>query len=336
MSRTIVLCLMLGVVPLVQTPAVDIGPPPGTLVDVGGRKIHIHCSGTGAPTIVLEAGASAFAIDFSLVQPDIARTNRVCSYDRAGHGWSDPNPAANDSTVVADLHAALQASGEKPPYVLVGASRGGLYVRLYQIRYPDEVAGLVLVDPAHEDRLFTMFEGQGVAIASLTAEQLRSTIRPGPVRVPRRSAQTGTPFDKLPGNLYATRLALERRLIAAIPESVSYDDRLQWSESERASLALLHQHATATSHPLGDRPVIVLTRGVDASQEMKDVQGSVARQSTNARHTVVAGAGHEIHLFEPRVVIQAIRDVVEASRSKRALPTRIGQAGRSVGDFGIW
>jgi pimeloyl-ACP methyl ester carboxylesterase len=95
---------------------------PGRLVDVGGRKPHLHCTGAASPTLVFEAGASAFAIDFSLVQRDVARSTRACSYDRIGHGWSDPRGDTDPETAVV-LHDLLRAAGEKPPYVLVGASR---------------------------------------------------------------------------------------------------------------------------------------------------------------------------------------------------------------------
>lgn len=315
-------CTLLAAAPL-SAQTKDIGPAPGRLVDVGGRKLHLHCTGAGAPTVVLEAGASAFAIDWSLVQPEIARTNRVCSYDRAGHGWSDPAKAVTTPERVAlDLHAALAAAGEKPPYVMVGASMGGIYVRIYQARHPDDIVGMVLVDPAHEDRLFTMYRGEGVTIASLTAEQLRSTMPSRPVPVPRRSVQTGAPFDKLPRELYELRLAFETRLIAAIPESVSPEVVIESSEGGRAAFAELHQISAAQGHPLGDRPLVVLSRSADASKEMKEVHATAARLSSNSRHTVVEGAGHEIHLFEPPVVIQAIRDVLDAAKNGTKLPAQ--------------
>jgi pimeloyl-ACP methyl ester carboxylesterase len=124
---------LLTIVPVLAQQA-DIGSPPGRLIDVGGRRLHLNCSGSGSPTVVLEAGASSFAIDWSLVQPDIARTQRVCSYDRASSGWSDARPDVETPIkIVVDLNTALAAAGEKPPFVLVGASAGGLYVRLYQL-----------------------------------------------------------------------------------------------------------------------------------------------------------------------------------------------------------
>jgi pimeloyl-ACP methyl ester carboxylesterase len=308
--------------PLLAQPA-EIGSPPGRLVDIGGRKLHLHCTGSGSPTVILEAGASSFAIDWALVQPEIARTNRVCSYDRAGHGWSDPG-GGGESRVVANLHALLQAAGERPPYVLVGASRGGVYVRLYHARYPEEVVGMVLVDPTHEERLFTTFEGKVVPIASLTAEQLRSTIPSGTghFRVPRRSPQTGAPFDRLPRNLYETRIALDKRLIASVPDSVPYEAVLNRAESERAMLTALRELRMRQEHPLGERPLVVLTRGVDSNPERVSAYDRLARISTNSRYTVVRDAGHEIHLFQPDAVIQAIHDVLEAVRGKTPLPPR--------------
>jgi pimeloyl-ACP methyl ester carboxylesterase len=304
--------------------AAEVGPPPGRLVDVSaGRRLHLNCSGSGSPTVILEAGASSFAIDWALVQPEIARTNRVCSYDRAGHGWSDPG-AGGESAVVGDLRVLLQASGEKPPYVLVGASRGGLYVRLYQARYPEDVAGMVLVDPTHEGRLFTMFEGRVVPIASLTAEQVRATVpgRGGYVRVHRRSPQTGAPFDRLPRDLYETRIALDRRLIASVPDSVPDEAVLARAEAQHATLVALRELSMARTRPLGDRPLVVLTRGIDSSPERIAAYDSLARISSNSRHTVVRDAGHEIHLFQPSAVIEAIHEVLGAIRSKAQLPPR--------------
>jgi len=262
---------------------------------------------------VLEAGASAFAIDWSLVQPEIARTNRVCSYDRAGMGRSDPSKdVATAARIVRDLHALLSAAGEKPPYVLVGASVGGIYTRLFQIEHPEEVAGLVQVDPSSEERLFTMYQGRGVTIASLTAEQYRSVFPQGPVTVPKRKPQTGAPFDRLPKELYETRVKLDERLIESMPERITHETLIESGEGERSALARLHEFSASKAKPLGDLPVVVLTRGVETSAEQQEVHAAIARQSTKSRHSVVEGAGHEIHLFQPAAVIQAIREVTPA------------------------
>jgi pimeloyl-ACP methyl ester carboxylesterase len=302
----------------------DIGPAPGKLVDVGGRKLHLLCTGPaatrGAPTVVLEAGASAFSIDWTLVQREVARANRVCSYDRAGSAWSDPSKASGDANVASDLNRLLEVAGEHAPYIMVGASLGGMFVRLYQADYPNDVAGLVLVDPASEDRLFTYFEGKGVLIGSLTAEQVRSMVPQRSVTVPRRRPQTGAPFDKLPAELYELRIKLDTRLIASIPDTISPEFIAALREGERARLARLLEQRSKEEHPLGDRPIVVLSRGMESSAEMQAVHAGIARLSTNSRHTVIAGSGHEIHLFEPSAVIRAITDVLVAVREKSRLP----------------
>lgn len=301
----------------------ELPPAPGKLVDVGaGRRLHAVCAGQGTPTVVLEAGASSFAIDWTLVHREVAKTNRVCAYDRAGMGWSDPAPDSAAPSTAQDLHALLRALGERPPFLMVGASRGGLLVRQYHADHPDDVAGFVLVDPSSEDRLFTMINGEAIAIAEVTAEQMRATNPSRPVAVPRRQPQTGTPFDRLPPELYRVRIALDERLIASIPDTVPPEAVAAGRESERALLARLHATRRASTHPLGDRPTVVLTRGDEVNAGREASHAALAGLSANSRHAVIKGAGHEIHLFEPAAVVQAIADVAQAIRDKRPLPRR--------------
>jgi pimeloyl-ACP methyl ester carboxylesterase len=324
MKVRLILCAAFLAGARVLAQQIDIGPAPGRLIEIGGRKLHFKCTGSGSPTVILEAGASAFALDWSLVQPEIARTNRVCSYDRAGSGWSDPRGEVDTpARVVLDLRSALAAAGEKPPVVMVGASFGGIYVRLYQLDYPDDVVGFVLVDPATEDRLFTMFQQKMVTIGSLTAEQLRSILpSTGSVPIPSRSPQTGAPFDRLSPDLYQLRIKLDQRLIASFPSSVSADVVRESSEGQRAALARLLESRTKQVFPIGDRPLVVLTRSQDMTPGIAENHAGLARLSTNSRHAVVPEAGHEIHLFVPSAVIQAIQDVSTASRQRSRLPAR--------------
>src|SRR5690349_7576713 len=124
-------------------------PSPGKLVDIGGWRIHLNCTGKNkekTPTVVLESGSGDFSFDWSLVQPDVARFTQVCSYDRAGHAWSDLGPRPRTMKQIAyELHTALSKLGINPPYVLVGQSLGGLLVRAFAAQYAKEVAGMVLV-----------------------------------------------------------------------------------------------------------------------------------------------------------------------------------------------
>jgi pimeloyl-ACP methyl ester carboxylesterase len=130
-------------------------PPPGRLVDVGGWKLHIHCTGTRedkSPTVILESGVGDFSVEWSLVQPRVAPFARVCSYDRGGDGWSEMGPHPRTfRQIVYELHTLLERAGERPPFVLVGQSYGGWLVRTFRSTYPSEVTGIVLVDAGEDN-----------------------------------------------------------------------------------------------------------------------------------------------------------------------------------------
>src|SRR4051794_17244350 len=127
-------------------------PAPGQLIDVGGYRLHINCMGQGSPTVILESGLANMSADWANVQPLVAEGTRVCAYDRAGIAWSDPGPQPRDPQQIAgELHTLLNRAGIAGPYVLVGQSFGGLYVRMYAARYANEVVGMVLVDASHPD-----------------------------------------------------------------------------------------------------------------------------------------------------------------------------------------
>ena len=252
----------------------------------------------------------------TLVQPAIAETQRVCSYDRAGHGWSDARPVpAGEYTVgidpvVRDLETALAAAGERPPYVLVGASRGSIFVRLFQHTFPDQVMGIVLVDGAHEKGLFFLRDGNPVPIASLSAREYMATVSPFGPPSGGREARLQAPHQRLPTELQNVRLWLETRFLSAI-ESATAPDIGAFHIEQHHALSTLHRIDTSGAHPLGDLPLVVLTRGAGNGRRMA-LQIDLARLSRNSRLTVVEDSGHEIHLFRPDVVIAAIRAVSEA------------------------
>lgn len=129
-------------------------PVPGDFYDVEGRQMHIYCSGTGSPTVVMEHAASASYMLWRRVQPELSQVTRVCSYDRAGHGWSQPRSAPRDAeTIVRELHSLLEQADVKPPFVMVGHSAGGLYVREYGREFPAELAGVVLIDASSPQQI---------------------------------------------------------------------------------------------------------------------------------------------------------------------------------------
>src|SRR5918993_324185 len=122
-------------------------PPPGQLIDVGGHRLHLHCTGSGSPTVVLEPGGGASSSDSAWIAPAVAGDTTVCVYDRAGRGWSDPANGPQDGAhIAADLHTLLQRANIPGPYVLAGHSFGGLYVQSFAAQFPDQVTGMVLLD----------------------------------------------------------------------------------------------------------------------------------------------------------------------------------------------
>src|SRR4029453_11162956 len=126
-------------------------PPPGQLVDVDGHRLHLHCVGQGSPTVVLDAGLGAFSLDWGAVQPEIAMTTRVCAYDRAGLGWSEPGPRPRSPQQFADeLYTLLTNAGVEGPYLLVAPSISGKTARLFAGLHPNQVSGMVLIDARHE------------------------------------------------------------------------------------------------------------------------------------------------------------------------------------------
>lgn len=147
-AAVILCCPIAGVAQ--KTPA-----PPGKLVDIGGYRLHLNCAGKGPAAVLLEYGSSGNSMEWALVQPEIARFTRVCSYDRAYEGWSDAGPLPPSMhQQVYELHLLLGAAHIEPPYVLVGWSLGGMIDRIYAASYPGEVEGMVLVDATHEDITF--------------------------------------------------------------------------------------------------------------------------------------------------------------------------------------
>jgi pimeloyl-ACP methyl ester carboxylesterase len=295
---------------------------PHRLVDIGGRRLNLFCSGSGSPTVVLESPSGGAAWEWWAVQPKVAAQTRACSYDRAGYGFSDPSPRTADAAnAVDDLHALLAAAGIAPPYVLVGNSFGGATAQMFAWAHPDEVQGLVLVEPMHEDEMrqpdvlthgrFSDGEQQIVDFGAGCAAQAAKGWDPVSDLY---DDCIGGADPSLPPEVGAVDLKL--RLTPAWWR-VRQDERIA-RRQDRDELR-------AARKPFGDVPVVVLVRGVSPyrirgkpqSDTNKAIEAAnlellttIARSSTQGDVRVVPGAGHEIQETHPAAVVSAVDDVL--------------------------
>ena len=297
-------------------------PPPGVLVDVGGHKVHLYCTGRDGPTVVLLAGASSFSIDWALVQPKLS--SRTCAFDRPGYAWSDAAGVVDDGKqVVRDLHEALLRTNQPRPYVLVAHSLGGLFARLFYDTFPEDVGGMVLLDAAHEDGLFSSVDGRPVPITSLTEpEYLAANVPSLPARVPE--ARLEDAYRRLPEDIQQLHLALLTRFFDKM-KSATVPEMIAFQKASYATLMRLHQISALQEHPLHDVPLVILSRGMNDTVLQQRLQAELARLSTNVMHVTVRNADHEIHLYAPDVTVSYIETVVDAVRNQQPLGAGLAQ-----------
>ncbi len=288
-------------------------PPPGRFVDVGGHKMHLDCTGQGAPTVVLESGLWDDWVVWYKVQPAISKFTQVCSYDRAGLGFSDPRPDQQpDSRNIAhNLHTLLANAGVNPPYVLVGHSLGGIHILVYQNLYPADVVGMVLVDSGHPDqenrvppemkkiqsRLYFKSKFWGLVLP-LGLTRLMGACGGGPPEI--RAMQ------RTVGCRWQTVKAREAEVNAIGASSVG-------------------RHAGS----LGSIPLVVLSRDPEKGAapglipaelsrrfevQWSQMQEELVHLSTNGSRVVATGSTHYVQMDRPDVVIAAIQKVVDADR----------------------
>jgi pimeloyl-ACP methyl ester carboxylesterase len=286
-------------------------PPPGTMYRVNGRLMRLQCMGQGSPTIVLEAGGGKDGQTWAGIQPKLAQHTQVCSYDRAGLGWSDPGPSPRDADqVAAELHGLLASAYIHRPVVLMGHSMGGLFIRDYAAHYPTEVAGLVFEDSS------TPLQNRQPAYRAFEE--------------PRKA----TRFDRFL-NEAMIELGIPRLLGACSGESdqvkginqrVFYEDRchepFQAMDSEMEAFDLSGQE-TVNTGPFGDMPILVLFHdlAIDVSdipqaliEETKANQDAFLRLSTRTRRVIVKNSGHFVHVDRLDVVEREVDDFIDRIR----------------------
>ena len=276
--------------------------PPGRIINIGGRTLHLNCSGQGSPTVVLEAGLGDSSLVWGLVQPKLATATRVCSYDRSGTAWShDAGPQHGLSHAAEDLDSLLRISGEHPPYLLVGHSWGGWLITVYARRHLESVAGIVLVDSS---------VGFDPPVIEKMPESQDGGPPTGPLIMKKSSDEKDDPFKRLPQNSYQAYLWTE-----SLPRLDDVDDPDE-------PLATVHV-ATSGKFPLDSKPlVLILARKADGAIDQDTEKGKAIRskilnlsRSSTLEH---ADSGHHVQLEKPDVVVAAVRQIINGeSRTTR-------------------
>lgn len=267
-------------------------PAPGQMVDVGGHRLHLNCTGSGSPTVVIEAGLGDWSTSWGFVQPEVAKLTRVCSYDRAGMGWSEPGPLPRDARQAAkELHTLLHNANVPAPYIMVGHSFGGLPVRVFTHDYPSEVAGVVLVE-SMEPAQKTYATGAGMF--SFFSVLARFGIARLIVR-PLGLIELDTP-----------------NLDAYFSRSVRPQSLQTFADEIQSIPASLAQAGAVTS--FGDLPLIVLSRGLDPDPDWQAAQARLTQLSSNSQHLIAEHSDHGVQLRQPAAALAAIVKMIEQVR----------------------
>jgi pimeloyl-ACP methyl ester carboxylesterase len=295
-------------------------PAQGTLVDVGGHRLHLICQGTGQPTVVFDAGLGDSHLSWAEVLPQVAQTTRACAYDRAGYGYSDDGPVPRSSArIAAELHSLLTKANIADQVVLVGHSFGGLNVRMYAYQYPCQVAGLVLVDPSHEDQL----PSWPPSVADRYAERLSQACRNvnlARIALLRIRGETSADSSSVPPT--------HRSLAIQLGMSTS------WARSvceELKTFTTTSADQLRASRRLLEIPMIVIDGNFTMEQDsrragysMEDARAresvwhqlhrELAQTSSRGRLVVASGSSHNVHVDQMALVVTEVNRVVTEVR----------------------
>jgi pimeloyl-ACP methyl ester carboxylesterase len=297
-------------------------PAPGKFYQVNGKRMHIYCTGSGSPTVIIEPGLGGDWLDWQHVQPELSQTTRVCTYDRLGNGWSEPEPGLHDAVFTAPrLHALLQQAGEKGPFVFIGASLGGYFVREFYAMYPDDVAAIVFSD--------TSIPEQVTAIPDrLDSEQRRKQRHRDAFWQWVREASG---WERLMGRCHGTlgpgmeAYADFGRAEACRPEYsrawLSESDAF-WTSAEQAGKAGC----------CGTLPLVIISQDPDRPKPGWDaasiaanpiwnrLQEDLKTLSPHSRRIIARGAGHHVMFDRPEVIVSATAQLITEVRQKSRDP----------------
>ena len=293
-------------------------PAPGTLVTVDDRIMHIDCRGSGAPTLILEAGLTGDSTGWYLVHDALAATTRTCAYDRAGLGWSEPADEPIRADVVAQRLAGLLAGADiTGPKVMVGMSAGGIFMREFYQRYPGDVVGMAFIDSSHEQ--------QAHRLTLLTSDGPRQALQACRLLLPIGIARAFSLLDPI---VFYTSVPGE---MGAMLEANAYQGHV--CNTMLNEVLGFDQEIRDREPPsnLGDLPLLVISRGEPPKAEellgwtleesiamtaiWDDLQRELAALSTRSTHLIARESGHMVHLDQPAIVISGLRDFVADLRA---------------------
>jgi pimeloyl-ACP methyl ester carboxylesterase len=298
-------------------------PPPGTMIDAAGQRLHVVCAGSGTPAALFESGIAASSLSWSRVLPEVARFTRACAYDRAGLGWSAPARGPRTAgQMTAELRGVLGTTAPRGPYVLVGHSFGAFLVSVYAVQRPDDVAGLVLLDPPSEWHQITP-EQASLLWGGIQLSRIGGLLaRAGIVRACLALLTGGAPavprnFVRVFGPTAARTLERLVGEVRKLPEDIQPLVRHLWCQPKcfRAMaehLAALASTAAAAAAVtlLPDVPLVIISSS-DQPPDTLTRHRQLASLSPQGRHIVASKSGHWIQFDEPELVVGAVRDVVD-------------------------
>lgn len=304
-------------------------PPTGKLVDAGGHQLHIHVIGKGKPVVVFENGSGDFSFIWDLVQPEVSKTTTTVSYDRAGFAWSEEGPLPRSGRQIAyELHTALHNAGIKEPYILVGQSFGGFLVRSFARFYKNDVAGIVLVDALNEDsriiinnkpmRIREWAKGEHAT----EPQNMTKSTAPDTSRMLKLDTTIEPPLNRLPA--YDQKLQIWAQSQPVFRKAAS--NEMNWSPEDVADM---YANKGKPDYMLGNIPLIILTRGDGGYSGLPDsaaleterikLQNDLSHLSINSKLIIDKNSGHNIHLEDPALVIDAIKQVIHSYKTNSKL-----------------
>jgi pimeloyl-ACP methyl ester carboxylesterase len=263
--------------------------PIGRMVDAGGHRVHLYCTGEGSPTVMV---VGAYSVDWNLVQTPLSKLTRICTYDVAGTAWSEPGPNATCSDRTTEIHTILRNAHVEGPFLFVGLSVGGLVSRFYASQYPNQVSGMVIVDHAFTPKPTVRPQPKPNANGDSPPALIEMT----PIVV---TAEDVANFDNLPDEIRKLHQWAASRE-PPVDQTVAADD---------CETRLSH-----SSFPFGDRPLTVISTGNQTSG-YAELQSSLLALSRNSKQ-VMANSFHAVEIDQPETVVNAIRQVLDALRGK--------------------